>query len=64
MQQNNPYWPERKIKGTIKHISHGGLPVTVKWDGGSHLSNVYERYDLELVNNIMDVDELFKDIDI
>lgn len=63
--RSNPYWPEYKIEGIVDHVYYpsSGLPVHVKWNNGT--SNVYNDRDLEvMINPIMDVNELFEDIEI
>ena len=66
ISNNNPYWPDYKKIGTIDRIHNtGGLNIRVVWELGGMCHNVYSSSDLELVDEpIMDVEELFGDIDI
>ena len=57
---HNPWYSETGIVGTILR---SGWHPSVMWDNG--LKNGYSRGELfEVIENIMDVDELFSEIDI
>jgi hypothetical protein len=63
LSKSNPIYSATGVEGIIIKKWSASNSVRVLWDNGSH--NSYRLSDLEIVENpIIDVDELFEDIDI
>jgi hypothetical protein len=59
----NPIWSNCGVIGTIIKRSVRDMGISVVWDNG--IRNAYHESDLEIMDKpIIDVDELFKEIEI
>ena len=56
----NPTWPYEDVIGTISRIINVG--ISVEWDNGKF--NVYDEDDLTAEEIILNVNELFEDIEL
>jgi hypothetical protein len=59
---HNPWYSTSGTVGTVYGLD--GLWIDVKWDNGSSNGYTYEQLFIVDGNKLLDVDELFKEIDI
>jgi len=64
--EENPKWPEYDVLGVIAYIGNSNMEMNIRvdWDNGHN--NIYDNFDLRIIEDkpIIDVDELFKEIEI